>query len=62
MRLIGIRSLSLLQIFDIGLEVPLELRTRKRGYVGIGVPFIGEMAARRVEKWLRFPVQLEGRG
>jgi hypothetical protein len=48
MRLIRIRPLPLLQIFYIGLKIPLELRTRKRGNDGIGVIFIGEMAAGRV--------------
>ena len=48
MRLIRIRPLPLLQIFYIGLKIPLELRTRKRGYDAIGVLFIGEIAAGRV--------------
>ena len=47
-RLIGIRPLPLLQIFYIGLEIPLELRTRKRGYDGIGATFRGEIEAGRV--------------
>lgn len=47
-RLVGIRPLPLLQIFYISLKIPLELRTRNRGYDGIRVLLIGEMARRRV--------------
>ena len=48
MRLIRVRALPFLQIFDIGLKIPLELRPRNRGYDGIGAVFIGETAAGRV--------------
>ena len=48
MRLIGIRSLPLPQVIYIRTEIPLELRTRKRGYEGIRVLFIGEIAGGRV--------------
>jgi hypothetical protein len=47
-RLIRIRALPLLQIFYISLKIPLEPRARKRGYDGIGVRLIGEMAGGRV--------------
>jgi hypothetical protein len=47
-RLIGIRSLPLLRIFDIRTENPLELRTPKCGFDGIGVILLGGTAAGRV--------------
>ena len=47
-RLIGVGAFALLQVLDVRLEVPLELRARSRGYDGIGVIFIGEMAGGRV--------------
>ena len=48
MRLVRIQSFPLFQIFDIRLQIPLELRTRKRGYDGIRVLFMGEIARGRV--------------
>ena len=48
MRLVGIRPLPFLQIFYIRTEIPLELRAPKRGYDGISVLFIGEIAGGRV--------------
>jgi len=48
MRPIRIRPLPLLQIFDVRLVIPRELRTPKHGYDVIGTRFIGEIAAGRV--------------
>ena len=48
MGLIGVGAFAPLQVLDVRLVVPLELRTQKRGYDGIRVPFIGETAAGRV--------------
>lgn len=48
MRLIRLRALPLLQILYVRTEIPLELRTPKCGYDGIGLIFIGEIAAGRV--------------
>ncbi len=44
-RLIGIRPLPLLQIFYIGLEIPLELRAPKRGYDVVGTRFIAAIVS-----------------
>jgi len=55
MRLIRIRPLPLLQIFYIGLKIPLELRATKRGYDAFTVAVRGEILARRVVRLCHTP-------